>query len=241
MYQSNTKFSLANFTCGVITLMVISLPTFSQSEDSDFQEVMIIEGSDLGAEEHMRATRRDDPGFKAQRKADRELVIKERHAMKKNGFIITDEIGADLHNAVVYNPYKEDVEKVIPLLGFDPSAFHLGYDISGVLYDVADDGRVHDITTILAHPELGLITVRERSIGSEPKPKRSKYIRGPKFDIKVNDNRALLRAYQTKGGEKARTALTVLNSSKLYTVSVGAVLIEGTPGYEEIFNIASKI
>lgn len=207
--------------------------------------VKIVDGTDPAYEAEIRKQMGSGPMFQKERAADHALVRTETEteteAMQKNGYIVVEERYIDIHDATAAMPNRASQTEVIPWLVFEPAVFDLSIEIIGIHYDIAKDGKVHELATILEYFDLDTIIVEERSIATEPRGKMSKYLYGPKFDHSVNNNQALLHVYQGADGLAGRTGLTVLTKTKLYSVDVGKPLVENETGYTVLFDIASKL
>jgi len=212
----------------------------ADEEENGFVRIKLVEGTDQGYEDRIDQAFASNPDFVKQQNEDRKLVRDEQSAMKNMGYIVTDEENVNIFSDIVSSPNVVDQASVYPSLGFNPAAFDLGYEIKGVIPDESKDGKIHYLTTIIDHYALGILTIEERSIATEPKGKRAKYLYGPKFDLTISGNPALLRAYQTSDGKKSRSSLSVLSKEKLLSVGIGRVIEEGSNEYNILTEIASS-
>ncbi len=230
---------------GSIPLALLAALWFNPTlaDEFVFESIKIVESSDPEFDAEFRAQWENSDENRNQRDRDRTRAWHERTAMKNSGYIITDQQTAGLHQWLVSHESLVDQANVEPMLGFQPAAFHLGLPVVGVYHDepTIKGGQLHDIITILDHPTLGKIRVSERSFSTEPKGRLARYIHGPKFDLNVNGNPALLTVYVTTDGVSGRTDLSVMTRTKLVTVGVGVALLKTDPRYEVVTDIASRL
>jgi len=207
----------------------------------EYHSVKILEGTDPAFEAAVQKQLQESEDYQRERARDIAQVNYERRSMKQQGYIIADDATVNVHADMITSAYLVPASDIEDRLAFDPAAFHLGLEVIGVLCDPADDGSVHDLTTVLAHPVLGTIRVRERSLATEPRGRMAKYLYGPRFDLKVNGFPALLTVYRSEDGKSGRSDLTVLTDTKLYTVGAGSALLPEDPRYPVLFDVAATL
>lgn len=245
--------TLAFRICGAISLLSLAAvspdadgqPAVPASDEADasveFHSVKILEGTDPAFEAEVQRQLQESEGYQRERARDIAQVNYERRSMRQQGYIIADMATVSVHADIVTSRFMVPRSNIEDRLGFDPAAFHLGYQVIGVLYDPSDDGSVHDLTTVLEHPVLGTIRIRERNLATEPRGRMAKYIYGPRFDLEVNGFPALLTVYRTRDGKSGRSDLTVLTDTKLYTVGTGSALLPEDPRYPVLFDVAATL
>jgi hypothetical protein len=239
--------------CGATALLCLAAnasaaagqPTPRASDEADasveFHSVKILDGTDPAFEAAVRQQLKESEGYQRERARDIAQVNYERRSMKQQGYIVADDATVNVHADMITSPHLVPPSDIENRLGFEPAAFHLGLEVIGVLCDPADDGSVHDLTTVLVHPVLGTIRIRERSLATEPRGRMAKYLYGPRFDLKVNGFPALLTVYRSEDGKSGRSDLTVLTDTKLYTVGAGSALLPEDPRYPVLFDVAAAL
>jgi len=232
------------FEIAVLSLIIESGTAFSQAEsavvdDFEFGPIEIVKGTEPIS--HGRRMWLESDDYKESIEADKAVARAEREAMARDGYIIASAEAIALHSQYVEEPGKSRMVDLYLTLGYDPVADDIGYEVVGVIPDPPlEDGLIHDTTTVLNHPTLGQIFIRERSIATEPRTS-SKYIYAPRFDLRVNGNPALLSVLKSQDGKSGRTVLSILTETQLLHLSVGIAIMGDDKLYEDLMDVARRL
>ena len=217
-------------------------PGIAQTEEDssfDFVQIEIVKGTEPGWESpEMRAFRQSED-YQELLAADEASARADWQAMKDKGFITASEMVVNTHVAVASSQDAVAADSIADLLAFEPVAFSLGMEVYGVLPEVApEDGKIHDLTSLLRHPVFGNILVQERSLATEPRWRQSKYVYWPLTGMEINDHPAIYRVYKSRDGKRGRSAIMILTESRVVSLSVGIPLMRDDPRYQTFMDLA---
>lgn len=240
--MKNTHSKLSKLA--LLLLIIDSGIAYSQIESDDvdnfeFGPIEIVKGTKPIPE--AKRLWQESEAYKESMAADKAASRAEREAMARDGYVTAPTESIASHDAYVNQSGKSRMEDLFGVLAYDPVADDIGYEVVGVIPDPPlEDGKIHDTTTVLDHPTLGRIFIRERSIATEPRSS-SKYIYAPKFDLEVNGSPALLTVLRSEDRKSGRTVLSILTDTQLLHVSVGKAIMKEDGLYGDLMDVGARL